>query len=121
MISVVRLVGGDELADEAAAALTALAARPGYVRGSAGRATDDPGRWVLVTEWRDIGSYRRALGSYDVKVNAQPLLARAVDDVSAYEVLLEAAPGGPPVRHESDRDLDTLGECQSTETTPSSA
>jgi heme oxygenase (mycobilin-producing) len=113
VISVVRLAGGDELVDEAAAALAVLAARPGYLRGSAARATDDPRRWVLVTEWRDIGSYRRALGSYDVKIQAQPLLSQALDEVSAYEVLVEAEPGAAPVRHESDAampgDLDTLG------------
>ena len=61
--------------------------------GSAGRATDDPTAWVLVTEWRDVGSYRRALGNYDVKMHAQPLLARALDEVSAFEVLVEARAG----------------------------
>ena len=50
--------------------------------------------WVLVTEWRDIGSYRRALGNFDVKIHAQPLLTRAIDEVSAFEVLVEAATGG---------------------------
>ena len=109
MIAVIRLVAtADEpLADEASAALAVLAARPGYVRGSAGRATDDPTQWVLVTEWRDIGSYRRALGNFDVKVHAQALLSRAVDEANAYEVLVEAQPGAQPVRYESD--LDTLG------------
>jgi heme oxygenase (mycobilin-producing) len=109
VIAVIRLIAAadEPLADEAAAALAVLADRPGYVRGSAGRATDDPTQWVLVTEWRDIGSYRRALGNFDVKVHAQALLSRAVDEANAYEVLVEAQPGAQPVRHESD--LDTLG------------
>jgi heme oxygenase (mycobilin-producing) len=109
MIAVIRLVAeaGELIADEAAQALAVLAARPGYVRGSAGRATDDPTLWVLVIEWRDIGSYRRALGNFDVKVQAQALLARAIDEANAYEVLIDAEPGAQPVRHESD--LDTLG------------
>jgi hypothetical protein len=106
-MSIVRLAATDTISDDAEQALRALAARPGYVRGSAGRATDDPSIWVLVTEWRDIGSYRRALGNYDVKINAQALLAQAIDEVSAYEVLIEAAPGGEVVRHPSD--LDRLG------------
>jgi hypothetical protein len=105
MISVVRLSGSD-LADAAAEALRVLAARPGYVGGQAGRATDDPTVWVLVTEWRDVGSYRRALGNFEVKIHAQPLLSQALDDASSFEVLVDAAPGAEPVRYLSD--LDTL-------------
>ena len=41
----------------------------------------------MVTRWRDVGSYRRALSSYDVKVGAVPLLSRAIDEPSAYETL----------------------------------
>jgi hypothetical protein len=105
MISVVRLHGSD-LADAAAEALRVLAARPGYVGGRAGRATDDPAVWVLITEWRDVGSYRRALGNFEVKIHAQPLLSQALDEASAFEVLVDAAPGAEPVRYLSD--LDTL-------------
>jgi hypothetical protein len=105
MISVVRLSGSD-LAGAAAEALRVLAARPGYVSGRAGRATDDPTAWVLVTEWLDVGSYRRALGNYEVKIHAQPLLSQALDDASAFEVLVDAAPGAEPVSYLSD--LDTL-------------
>ncbi len=36
-----------------------------------------------------MGSYRRALSAYDVKLGAVPLLSRAVDEPSAYEVLGE--------------------------------
>jgi heme oxygenase (mycobilin-producing) len=108
MISIVRLAATPGIEVEAAAALRVLAARPGYLRGSAGRATDDPSVWVLVTEWRNVGSYRRALGNYDVKIHAQPLLTRAIDEVSAFEVLVDAAPGAEPVEHASDHDLDKL-------------
>ena len=68
------------------AAHRALAGRPGYVAGHAGRNVDDPDLWVLVTTWADTGSYRRALSSYDVKVTAVPLLSRALDEPSAYEL-----------------------------------
>ena len=67
------------------AALGALAARPGHVRGRIGRNVDDPTLWVLVTEWADVGSYRRALSAYDVKLTAVPVLSRALDEPSAYE------------------------------------
>jgi len=67
------------------AALAALAARPGYVDGLVGRNLDDVGLWLLSTTWADVGSYRRALSAYDVKVTAVPLLSRAIDEPSAYE------------------------------------
>ncbi|MGV1036628.1 MAG: antibiotic biosynthesis monooxygenase family protein [Candidatus Nanopelagicales bacterium] len=69
------------------AALSVLAQRPGYVEGSIGRATDQPDLVLLETRWRDVGSYRRALGNYDVKVEVVPLLSRAINEPSAYEVL----------------------------------
>lgn len=71
-----------------------LAARPGYAGGAVGRNLDDPTLWVLETRWADVGSYRRALSSYDVKLGAVPLLSRAVDEPSAYEVLGEAGAAG---------------------------
>ena len=64
-----------------------LAARPGYVEGQVGRNVDDPALWVLTTRWENVGAYRRALSSYDVKVHAVPLLSRALDEPSAYEVV----------------------------------
>ena len=81
------------------AALTALAERPGYLSGRLTRALDDPAHWTLVTEWESVGAYRRALGAFDVKVHATPLLAESVDTPSAFETLASAAPGGElPVR-----------------------
>jgi quinol monooxygenase YgiN len=67
------------------AALGALAERPGYVDGRIGRNLDDPGLWVLTTTWLNVGSYRRALSAYDVKLTAVPLLSRAIDEPSAFE------------------------------------
>jgi quinol monooxygenase YgiN len=74
-------------AGEARAALAALADRPGYESGHLGRNVDDPALWVLTMTWRDVGSYRRALSAYDVKVTAVPLLSRAIDEPSAYELV----------------------------------
>lgn len=62
-----------------------LATQAGYVAGRAGRNVDDPELWVLVTEWRGPGAYRRALSSHDVKVTAVPTLSRAIDEPSAFE------------------------------------
>lgn len=103
MIALTHFRGGHELLARGREALAALAARPGYLRGSFGRSTDDPTAWVLLTEWENVGSYRRALGGYDVKMRATPLLAEALDLPSAYEALLEAAPGGVLDERGSDR------------------
>ncbi len=77
----------DAFRSQAAAALAALADRPGFRDGVIGRNVDDPTLWTLTTWWRDVGSYRRALSGYDVKVAAVPVLSRALDEPSAYEVL----------------------------------
>ena len=70
-------------------ALAILAAKPGYVGGEVGRNIDDPGLWVLTTRWENVGSYRRALGSYEGKMHIQPLMVHALDEPSAYEVVEE--------------------------------
>ena len=75
---------------DAERALATLAARPGFVDGNLGRNVDDPELWALVTRWESVGGYRRALSSYDVKLDAVPLLSRALDEPSAYEI---AEPG----------------------------
>ena len=98
-------------ADSAREALAALAARPGFRRGHAGRSVDDPAEWVLVTEWDGVGAYRRALSAYEVKLAATPLLAQARDEAGAYEILLAADPTGITRVAASDRaaDADTAG------------
>ena len=86
--------GGASFAEDLAAALAVLATKPGYVDGAVGRNVDEPSLWVLQTRWADVGSYRRALSSYDVKVGVVPLLSQAVDEPSAYEVLGDEGPEG---------------------------
>jgi quinol monooxygenase YgiN len=78
---------GEAFRAELAAAHAVLAERPGYVDGRVGRNVDDPTLWVLTTRWANVGAYRRALSSYDVKLHAVPLLSRALDEPSAYELV----------------------------------
>jgi hypothetical protein len=104
MICVSHFANADvDFRERAHAALAALAARPGYLRGSLARSTDDAGAWVLLTEWENVGSYRRALGGYDVKLTATPLLGSAVDLPSSFEPLIEMAPGAVTSLRTSDR------------------
>jgi hypothetical protein len=103
MISVTHFGAEDDaFADRARTALETLARRPGYVRGSLARSTDSAADWVLVTEWQNVGSYRRALGAYAVKLLAAPLLGEAIDLPGSFELLVEIAPGGAVLVHESD-------------------
>ena len=95
--------GEEEFVRSGREALEVLAARPGYVRGQLARAYDDPSRWCLHTEWESVGAYRRALGAYDVKLRATPLLARALSEESAFEPLATAEPGQPVQILGSDR------------------
>jgi hypothetical protein len=102
---------GDQFAGRARAALGALAARPGYLRGHLGRAVDDPASWVLLTEWDGVGAYRRALSAYEVRVTAVPLLALGQPEPGAFEVLATIDNGGAGQVGSSDRaaDADSTG------------
>jgi heme oxygenase (mycobilin-producing) len=96
VLSVVHLrppTPGEDLRPLGRASLEVLSRRPGFVRGSLGRATDDAEAWVLVTEWDDVGSYRRALGNAEVKMTATPLFYLADGAVSGFEQLVTAGPG----------------------------
>jgi hypothetical protein len=97
-------LSGDDVGEPAERALAALAACAGYVRGSIGRAADDPTAWLLLTEWVNVGSYRRALGAYQVKLTLTPLLAAADDAPSAFETLVQIDADGAITRQPSYRE-----------------
>lgn len=80
-------VFGSGFREQIEEARTLLAAQAGYLDGEIGRNVDDPELWVLTTRWENIGAYRRALSAYDVKVGAVPLLSRAIDEPSGYELV----------------------------------
>lgn len=90
---------------ELGSAVAVLAEQRGFEDARAGRNVDEPSLWVLVTRWRDVGSYRRALSSYDVKLGVVPLLSRALDEPSAYEqVALGEGPAQPPLNQSRPRE-----------------
>ena len=67
-------------------AVDVLAAKPGFEGADVVQNLDEPDLWALVMRWKDVGSYRRALGGYESKVVVVPLLSEAVDEASAYDV-----------------------------------
>lgn len=104
-----------EFLHRAKTALDALRARPGFLRGRVARCAEDPSGWLLSTEWEGAGAWRRALGGFEVKLAATLLLAQALDEPSAYEVLYAAEAGAEPVSTPPRRapDAGTVGPGQS--------
>jgi quinol monooxygenase YgiN len=75
-------------------ALELLTAAPGCLGGEAGRAVDDPARWVLTVRFASVDAYRRALSPFDVRVHVVPLLSEALaDEPATYETLFSATSG----------------------------
>lgn len=93
-------------AEQARSALDALRSRPGCRAAVLGRAADDATLWTLTTRWESVGTYRRALGSFEVKLHAVPLMYRAVDEATAFEELLAWDPEGGLVSAEPSRAAD---------------
>ncbi|GAA1104231.1 MAG: antibiotic biosynthesis monooxygenase [Nocardiopsis sp. BM-2018] len=79
---------------DADAAVEVLSQRPGFRCHRIGRAADEPTLWTVVTEWDGAGYYRRALSNFDVKVTAVPLLSRAIDEPTAFEILASGDTSG---------------------------
>jgi hypothetical protein len=94
VVSRFQVAADSGFAERARAALDAFAACAGFERGRLGRAADDPALWTIVTEWKSVGAFRRALSAYDVKLYASPLLAEALPEPGAYEVLLSLKADG---------------------------
>jgi quinol monooxygenase YgiN len=67
------------------AARAVLRTRDGFEAADLQQNLDEPDLWVLVSRWRNVGSYRRALQGYESKMVVVPLLSEALDEPSAYE------------------------------------
>ena len=89
MIAVARfeqpLSQAEDFRAELEAVKAVLAEATGFIGGTVGQNLDQPTLWVLTTEWQNVGSYRRALSSTRAKLEAIPVLARAIDEPGAYE------------------------------------
>jgi quinol monooxygenase YgiN len=89
MIAIARfelpLSQADQFRAELEAVKAVLSEATGFIGGTVGQNLDEPTLWVLTTEWENVGSYRRALSSTRAKLEAIPVLARAIDEPGAYE------------------------------------
>lgn len=74
-------------AESARTALATLAESVGFIDGAIAQATDETDLRLITTRWQDVGSYRRALSRFEVKISAVPLLSQAIDESSAFEAV----------------------------------
>ncbi|HJQ05568.1 MAG TPA: antibiotic biosynthesis monooxygenase family protein [Nocardioides sp.] len=87
MLVVNRFRGDDALRADLESVHALLSDKPGYLDGAIGRNLDEPDLWVLTTRWVNVGAYRRALSSYELKMYGVPVLSRAIDEPGAYELV----------------------------------
>lgn len=97
MLSVTRYqveTSDDDFLALATSALDILSTRPGFVAGRLAQNLDEPTLLTLITEWEQVGDYRRALGNPEVKMVVLPLLYRCLDEPSAYADVRAVHAGG---------------------------
>jgi quinol monooxygenase YgiN len=79
---------------DATSASRVLGACDGCLGIDVARASDDPAQWIVTARWASVGDYRRALSSFDVKLQAVSFLSRAIDEPTAFEVLFAVDEAG---------------------------
>ncbi len=77
----------DNWIDSAKVAIAPLAAQAGCLGVQLGAATDDSELFTIVSRWKSVGDYRRALSAFEVKAQSIPFLSTAIDEPSAFETL----------------------------------
>ena len=82
-----------DFAGEARVALATLAQSLGFIDGVIAQSTDEADLRMISTRWINVGSYRRALSRFEVKISSIPLLSTAIDESSAYEAVQVIADG----------------------------
>jgi hypothetical protein len=76
-----------QFAEDSRVALATLAESVGFIDGLIAASTDEADLRMITTRWVNVGSYRRALSRFEVKMSAIPLLSKSVDESSAYEAV----------------------------------
>ncbi len=108
-------------AEDARLALATLAESIGFIDGAIAQATDETDLRLVTTRWKDVGSYRRALSRFEVKISAVPLLSQAIDESSAFEAVHMISEGVTTTvasGRAADADVVGLGHASSTKVPP---
>jgi hypothetical protein len=78
---------------EAEKVIELFSRQPGFIAAKASLSLDEDHLAMLYLEFENVGAYRRALSAYDIKLEATLFLSNALDEPSAYEVLLQKRDG----------------------------
>lgn len=101
MIAVSRFQVSAQTAEEfraaADVAVAQFAASPGCRDAQLVRNLDDPQLWAIITDWDQVGDYRRAFNGTVAKMALIPLLSQAIDEPSAYQRPDDLGPNVPRV------------------------
>ena len=73
--------------NEAKTALQIVAQQSGFLDGHIVHSPDEPSRYLIEARWQDVGSYRRALSSTEMKLRVWPFLADMLNEPTVYETL----------------------------------
>ena len=73
--------------ENAREALGILQRQNGFISANIFHSADEPQRYLVQSDWKDVGSYRRAMGSMDSKLGVWPFLADMKDEITAFEKL----------------------------------
>lgn len=68
-------------------ALAIVARHAGFLDGHILHSPDEPNRYLIEARWQDVGSYRRALSSTEMKMHVWPFLASMLTEPTVYETL----------------------------------
>lgn len=97
MFAVSRFRAGDDFEEQGRAVVEFWRSKPGCQFAEVVRCLDDQGLWAIISQWDEVGSYRRSFNGYDAKMLLTPILGRALDEPSAFlapEELGENRPRG---------------------------
>ena len=72
---------------EAQTALTVVAQHSGFLDAQILHSPDEPSRYLVEVRWQDVGSYRRAMSSTEMKLHVWPFLAGMLNEPTVYETL----------------------------------
>lgn len=68
-------------------ALSILQRQSGFIAANIFHSADEPKLYLVQSDWKDVGSYRRAMGTMDSKLGVWPFLADMKDEATAFEKL----------------------------------
>ena len=93
MLVVLRFLAGVDDETDLRELLAVMQCQVGFESGTLGRSPDEPDSYCMTMTFADVGSFRRSLSRFEVKMAFGPVQSKMLDEPSAYEVLYEVTGG----------------------------